>query len=68
MSRPRSKESRRYIFTLNNYTEEDVKILMEEKVFFSYLLFGKEIAPTTGTPHLQGYFELPKKKIMRGIG
>lgn len=33
----------------------------------SYLTIGKEIAPTTGTPHLQGYLELKKKMTGRSL-
>jgi len=54
-----SFKSRKWVFTLNNYTVE------EEKQIHNYLLthksviwiYGFEIAPTTGTPHLQGYLE-----------
>lgn len=46
-------------FTVNNWTEEQKHdILNEER--FSYVIVGEEIAPSTGTPHLQGYAEFPK--------
>jgi len=45
--------SRGYCFTLNNYTDEDVEYT--KALECEYLCFGKEIAPTTNTPHLQGY-------------
>lgn len=45
--------SRKFCFTLNNYTEEDVLSL--QNLVCEYIVFGREIAPTTGTPHLQGY-------------
>ncbi len=54
--------SKRWIFTLNNYTEAEVEELKGETDAYTYLLFGKEVAPTTGTPHLQGYFEIPTKR------
>jgi len=41
-----------WIFTLNNYTSHEVDLI--KSLPFSYLQFGYEIAPTTGTPHLQG--------------
>lgn len=55
---PESKEctgctSRRYIFTINNWTKHPTF----DQGKLTYLLFGEEIAPTTGTPHLQGYLE-----------
>lgn len=58
---PQSQRAK-WIFTWNNYNDESISIL---KFFFEgyckELGFGKEIAPTTGTPHLQGYFHLTKK-------
>jgi len=47
-------KSRAYVFTLNNYTSEDEKYL-QTVLQYQYLVYGREIAPTTGTPHLQGY-------------
>nr|WBG01442.1 replication-associated protein [Army ant associated cyclovirus 2] len=52
---------RRFVFTFNNYTESDIDIV---KLFITanckYGIFGKEIAPNTGTRHLQGYCNLSK--------
>lgn len=58
------KPKRGWVFTLNNYTEDDILTLQSNKDNYRYIVFGKEIAPTTGTPHLQGYiyFEQPKSK------
>lgn len=54
-----------YIFTYNNYTEEGEKTLKEWlSLNTKYSIFGHEIAPTTGTPHLQGYLSLKKKMRM----
>lgn len=47
--------SRSYIFVVNNPTDGDesqVACLLENS---KYGIFGREIAPTSGTPHLQGY-------------
>jgi len=54
--------SRGWIFTVNNYTEDQIDTLKANVAKYRYIVFGKEIAPTTGTPHLQGYvyFEQPK--------
>lgn len=42
-----------WVFTINNYTEQDlVDIPLWDT---KYHHFGKEVAPSTGTPHLQGY-------------
>ena len=50
---------RRWCFTLNNYTDEDLQQLrgvVPSKC--RYIVFGREVAPETETPHLQGYLEL----------
>ena len=49
---------RNVCFTLNNYTEENVKSLL--KLPTKYLVFGREIGDS-GTPHLQGYLEFDKR-------
>lgn len=49
----RNTRSRRWCFTLNNYTDADITKL--RALDFRYLVFGKETAPETGTPHLQGF-------------
>lgn len=56
--------SRRWVFTLNNYTEDDeqqlIRFFAEHNVV--YLIFGREVAPTTGTRHLQGFLILPSPR------
>lgn len=54
--------ARAFVFTINNYTQEIIDDLMSKTNELSYIVFGEEIAPTTGTPHLQGYahFKNPK--------
>lgn len=51
---------RNVCWTLNNYTNEDAQNIAKDKCF-DYVVFGFEIAPETGTPHLQGYAELAKR-------
>lgn len=41
-------------FTINNYDEEAVGHLLTLDASKWSVVFGKEVAPTTGTPHLQG--------------
>lgn len=50
---------RNCVFTLNNYTEDDVLLL--ETIPYRYMIIGKEIAPETKTPHLQGYITFSKR-------
>lgn len=52
--------SANWLFTINNFTDEDTDSLGNLEC--GYLLFGEEIAPTTGTPHLQCYVEFNGKK------
>jgi len=63
------KEYRHFAFTLNNPEAdyEDMLIKMVDKLEVNYIIVGKEIAPTTGTPHLQGYVQLSKKKYFTTI-
>lgn len=57
-TREASARVRAWSFTLNNYTEADILFLTSTLNTERYC-FQEEIAPTTGTPHLQGmiYFK-----------
>lgn len=48
-------QSMRWCFTLNNYDDADIDRLRSFADQVTYLVFGYETAPTTGTPHLQGF-------------
>ena len=50
---------RHIVFTLNNYSEDEYLNILNSE-YFKYVIIGKEICPTTGTPHLQGYGELER--------
>lgn len=50
-----------WVFTLNNYTPEEVKDIQKGK-WWKYMIFGYEIGPETGTPHLQGYLLLKNRQ------
>jgi len=41
------------MFTLNNYTEDDIDRLCDMDPDKALVVIGLEVAPTTGTPHLQ---------------
>lgn len=60
--------SKSWCFTLNNYTAEDV-LLLDGLVpnVCSYLVYGFEFAPTTLTPHLQGYVQFAKQYRMAAV-
>ncbi|ADD62457.1 replication-association protein [Human associated cyclovirus 1] len=52
---------RRFCFTWNNYTELNYALCQEFiKKYCKYGIVGKELAPTTNTPHLQGFCNLQK--------
>lgn len=55
-------QTRHYVFTLNNWTKADDDALQALAAQVSYLVYGYETAPSTGTPHLQGYIVFPRKK------
>lgn len=54
---PLSTRSRDFGFTWNNYTQEHIDYL--SGIDCTYVVYGKEVAPTTGCPHLQGYIRFP---------
>ena len=51
-----SKLSKRWCFTVNNYTPEDKNTFLSLPC--SYLVLGNEVSPS-GTPHLQGFVTFP---------
>lgn len=56
--------AKRWCFTLNNYTDENettIRIFIPTYKDFVYLIYGKEVAPTTGTPHLQGFIAFKER-------
>lgn len=54
----RTRKNRNFTFTFNNYPNLDLVTNIDCK----YIAYSEEVAPTTGTPHLQGYitFNSPK--------
>ena len=64
---PPTKQSTRYCFTLNNYTDNDIELVRSLYVdYCMYLVYGKEVGKC-GTPHLQGFFTLKLKLSMKGV-
>lgn len=65
-----SARARGWSFTVNNFTTEQYELLqekIEEDVSCLYAIIGKERAPGTGTPHLQGYFYFGSIKSFKQI-
>lgn len=59
---PRTKH---WCFTLNNYTpaeENFIRDVAARDASVSYIVFGHEIAPTTNTPHLQGFISFDVRR------
>lgn len=70
-SAPKNRSPRwsRFVFTLNNYSADSEELI---KTFFTnlkckWLIYGREIAPTTGTPHLQGACVIGRQVSFRTI-
>ena len=55
-------QTRHWCFTLNNWEPEHDIALQNAAASFTYLIYGYEKCPTTGTKHLQGYVVFPVKK------
>lgn len=62
--------SRRFVFTCNNYVlspegeEPALYPLIRDERRIKFFICGRELAPSTGTPHLQGYFEVSKAVLI----
>lgn len=61
---PVQAQGKSWCFTLNNWTATDVLSLRElgDDLRVEYLVFGQELATTTGTPHLQGFVRFRSNK------
>jgi len=60
-SKKQGTERKYYCFTVHNYEADYDIIIHQLKAISNKGIVGKEICPTTGKKHLQGYIELKKK-------
>lgn len=57
--------TRDFCFTWNNYDLDSIELLRSLEC--RYIVFGVEKAPTTGTPHLQGYVSFENAKTLSAV-
>lgn len=63
------KRTRRWVFTLNN-PEGEINEFIESltsNVAVRYIVIGKEVAPTTGTVHWQGFVEFENAATFKQV-
>lgn len=67
-NRQQQPKSCNWCFTLNNYTDEDLKRIdtYHQGHSDSFIIYGKEKGES-GTPHLQGYIHLPQPRAFTAI-
>lgn len=62
-------QSQNWCFTVPNYTDVELLHLqlLSEDPSVAYLIVGREVAPTTGTRHLQGFIRFNKRLRFAGV-
>lgn len=58
--------TRNFRFTLNNW-EPRHELLLESLPSVKYIVFGREIAPSTGTRHLQGFVQFDHGRTISAV-
>lgn len=61
------QKSRGHVFTVQNYTDANLDKLKAGAESAVYMVFGKEVAPETGTPHLQGYVYYKNSRVSSSV-
>lgn len=62
--------SRAWIWTLNNWTADEEKYLKDDRAqqdACKFIVWGREVAPTTGTAHLQGFIYFKTGKTFAAV-
>jgi len=67
LNKYKMRQVRSFVFTLNNYTQETITAILDHFFRARYIVIGKEIG-ASGTPHLQGYIQLDKRRYLSVIG
>lgn len=57
--------TRNFLFTINNYTEQDEQLIRD--IPCRWIIAAKEVAPSTGTPHLQCAIVVPSPTSIRAL-
>lgn len=63
----RAERVRGWVFTINNPTDEDEHWVFNLFNYSSYVVAGRETAPTTGTKHLQGFVYFANQRTFKGV-
>lgn len=62
-----NRQARNWCFTINGYDNDTLERLKVPNDAVLYLVAGLEVAPTTGTKHIQGFVSLKKKLRMNQV-
>jgi len=55
--------NRNFVFTYNNYPNTE----LVDNLICKYIAYSHEVAPTTGTPHLQGFVSFSNAKSLHAV-
>ena len=67
MSKESNPRARNWVFTINNFTDEDVEQVLGLKAHCKAIIAEKEHLDGEGTPHIQGYVSFDKQIYRNGF-